>query len=92
MQNSEIAKVFYDIAEMLTSKKDKIFKIRAYQKVARAVEELPVPVEQLVVEGRIKEIPGAGEAIAKKIIELVTTGKLSYLERLKAELAEKETI
>jgi DNA polymerase (family 10) len=92
MQNSEIAKVFYDIAEMLTSKKDNIFKIRAYQKVARAVEELPVPVEQLVVEGRIKEIPGAGEAIAKKIIELVTTGKLSYLERLKAELAEKETI
>ena len=92
MQNSEIAKVFYDIAEMLTSKKDNIFKIRAYQKVARAVEELPVPVEQLVVEGRIKEIPGAGEAIAKKIIELVTTGKLSYLERLKAELTEKETI
>ena len=92
MQNSEIAKVFYDIAEMLTSKKDNIFKIRAYQKVARAVEELLVPVEQLVVEGRIKEIPGAGEAIAKKIIELVTTGKLSYLERLKAELAEKETI
>ena len=92
MQSSEIAKVFYDIAEMLTSKKDNIFKIRAYQKVARAVEELPVPVEQLVVEGRIKEIPGAGEAIAKKIIELVTTGKLSYLERLKAELAEKETI
>jgi DNA polymerase (family 10) len=90
MQNSEVARVFYDIAEMLTRRKDNIFKIRAYQKVARAVEELPVPAEHLVAEGRIKEIPGAGEAIAKKISELVTTGRLGYMERLKAELAEEE--
>ena len=90
MQNNEIARVFYDIAEMLTRKKDNIFKIRAYQKVARSIKELPVPVEQLAAEGRIKEIPGAGEAIAKKITELITTGKLSYRERLEAEFAGKE--
>ncbi|MFC1914198.1 hypothetical protein ACFLXF_02875 [Chloroflexota bacterium] len=90
MQNSEIARVFYDIAEMLTRNKDNIFKIRTYRKAAHAIEELPMPVEQLVVEGRLKEIPGAGEAIAKKITELVTTGKLDYLERLESEFAEKE--
>jgi len=89
MQNAEIAAIFDDIAEMLKLKKENIFKVRAYQKVARAIEELTVSVEHLVHEGRLKEIPGAGEAITKKITELVTTGKLDYYERLKAEFAER---
>jgi DNA polymerase (family 10) len=89
VNNAEIAAVFDDIAGMLKLKKDNIFKIRAYQKVARAIEALPVGVEQLVAENRLKEIPGAGEAITKKLTELVTTGKLSYYERLKAEFPER---
>ena len=88
MKNAEIADVFTDIAEMLERKKDNIFKIRAYRKVARAIRELPVPVTQLAAEERLKEIPGAGEAITRKITELVNTGQLDYHERLKAELAE----
>ena len=88
MNNSEITAVFDDIAEMLTLRKDNIFKIRAYRKVARSIEELPVAVEQLVAEDRLREIPGAGEAITKKITELVTTGKLDFYERLKAEFPE----
>ena len=89
MKNSEIAAVFKDIAEMLKLSKDNIFKIRAYQKAARSIEELPVEVEQLVAEDRLKEVPGVGEAITKKITELVTTGKLDYYERLKAEFPER---
>ena len=89
MKNSEIAAVFDDIARMLKLKKDNIFKIRAYQKVARAIEGLPVEVAQLAAENRLGEIPGAGEAITKKITELVTTGRLGYYERLKAEFPER---
>lgn len=85
MNNQEVAKVFEDIADRLELKKDNIFKIRAYRKVARSLEQLPVDVGQLVREDRLKEIPGAGEAITKKITELVTTGKLEYYEKLKAE-------
>ena len=86
MNNAEIARVFQDIAELLKLKKDNIFKIRAYQKAARAIEELPVEVEQLVAEDKLREVPGVGEAITKKIIELVNTGRLGFYERLKAEL------
>jgi len=89
MNNQQIAAIFDDIAEMLKLKKDNIFKIRAYQKVAREIKELSVEVEQLVREDRLKEIPGAGEAITKKITELVTTGKLEYYEKLKAEFQEQ---
>jgi len=89
MNNTEIAQVFEDIAELLKLKKDNIFKIRAYQKAARSIEELSVEVEQLVAEDKLKEIQGVGEAITKKINELVTTGRLGYYERLKAEFPER---
>ncbi len=89
MENAEIARVFTDIAELLQLKKDSIFKIRAYRKAARSIAELPVAVAQLVAEDRLREIPGVGEAITKKITELVTTGHLDYYERLKAEFPEK---
>ena len=89
MNNKEIAQVFMEIADLLEQKKDNWFKIRAYRKAAGTIEGLPVPVEQLVAEGRLKEVPGIGEAINKKIAELVTTGRLEYLERLKAELVEE---
>ncbi|MFC2072675.1 hypothetical protein ACFLUU_08285 [Chloroflexota bacterium] len=88
MKNSEIARVFEDIAYLLKCKKDNIFKIRAYERVAKSIEQLPIGVEQLVREDRLKEIPGVGEAIARKITELVTTGHLEYYEKLKAELPE----
>ena len=88
MKNSDIAKVFQDIADLLELKKENPFKIRAYRKVAGSIEELLVEVEQLVKEDRLREVPGVGEAIAKKITELVTTGHLEYYEKLKAELAE----
>ena len=89
MTNTEIAHVFQDIAELLKLKKDNIFKIRAYERVSKSIEELPVEVEQLVREGLLREIPVVGDAITKKITELVTTGRLEYYEKLRAGFAEK---
>lgn len=89
MKNSEVTRVFQDIAILLELKRENPFKIRAYQKVARSIKHLPVEVEQLVAEDRLKEVPGAGEAITRKITELVTTGKLDYYEELKAEFPER---
>jgi DNA polymerase (family 10) len=88
MKNSEIARVFQDIANLLQAKGENQFKIRAYQKVVRSIEHLPVEVEQLVKEDRLKEVPGVGEAITRKITELVTTGRLGYYEQLKSEFPE----
>jgi DNA polymerase (family 10) len=88
VKNSEIVKVFQDIADLLELKGENPFKIRAYQKVVRSIEHLPAEVEQLVVEDRLREVPGVGEAITQKITELVTTGRLGYYEKLKAEFPE----
>jgi DNA polymerase (family 10) len=88
MTNAEISAIFSDIAAMLRLKKDNIFKIRAYEKVARSILELKEPVAKLVAEDRLKEIPGAGEAITKKLTELVNTGRLAFYEKLKAEFPQ----
>jgi DNA polymerase (family X) len=84
MNNKEIARIFRDIAGILELKGENVFKIRAYQKVARTIEQLPVELDIMVRENRLREVPGVGDAIEKKIIELVTTGKLNFYERLKA--------
>ena len=90
MNNAEIAAVFDDIANILKYKNENIFKIRAYQKVARSIKELTEAVEQLVVEGRLREVNGVGEVISKKITELVTTGRLNFYEKLKAESKQEK--
>jgi len=83
VRNSEIAKVFSDIGDLLELKGESQFKVMAYQKVACSIEHSPVEVEQLV-----RELPGVGEAIEGKITGPVTTGKLDYYEKLKAEFPE----
>jgi len=88
MKSSDVAKVFQDVADLLEFKGENPFKIRAYQKAARSIEHLPVEIEQLTAEKRLREIPGVGEAITKKIDELVTTGRLEYYENLKAEFPQ----
>jgi len=86
MKNSEVAKVFQDIADLLELKGENVFKIRAYQKAARAIEHHPRELKTMIEEGEdLRTIPGVGEAIAKKATELITTGKLGYYENLKAE-------
>lgn len=88
MTNTEIAEVFSDIADLLELKGENPFKIRAYRKAVLSIKDLPVEVEQLVNENRLKEIPGVGEAIARKIVELVTTGSLRFYDKLRAEFPE----
>lgn len=89
MTNSEISLIFSDIAAILRVKKENIFKIRAYEKVALSIAEMKEPVEKLVAEERLSAIPGAGEAIRKKLTELAATGKLAFYEKLKAEFPER---
>jgi DNA polymerase (family 10) len=86
LKNIEIAKVFNDIANILKIKDENRFKIRAYERVAATIENLPMEVETLYKTDQLDDIPGVGDAIAKKIGELSETGKLEYYENLKKEI------
>jgi len=85
MNNASISKVLDNIAELLELKGENVFKVRAYQRAARTLEGLPVEAAQLHREGRLRQVPGIGEALEKKIAELLTTGRLEYYDKLRAE-------
>lgn len=84
MKNIEIAKIFYEIADILEMKNVQ-WKPRAYRKAAKALESLSEDVEVIYKKGGIKaleEIPGVGQRLAKKIIEYIETGKIKEHQRL----------
>ncbi len=86
MDKSQVAEILNSIGTLLELKGENPFKTRAYFNGARTVETLNEPLEQLVKEDRLGAINGIGEALQKKIAELVTTGKLAYYEDLKASV------
>jgi DNA polymerase (family 10) len=74
------------VADLLEIRGENFFKIRAYREAVRQLDNLTTEVEDLVNGGRLKDVPGIGEAIEKKIVEYVTTGQLEFLTRLEAEV------
>lgn len=86
MKNQFVADTLYMIANLLDLKGEIFFKTRAYRMAAQAIEVLDEDIETRVNQGTLQSIPGVGEALAKKVTELVRTGKLEYLERLKKEV------
>lgn len=87
--NSQLSSVFDLIARLLEVKRDSPFKIRAYRNAARVIASYPEDLRELVARGDdLRAIPGIGEAIAKKTVELLTTGRLEFLESLKQSVSE----
>jgi DNA polymerase (family 10) len=84
MDKDQVAEVLTNIAVLLELKGENPFKTRAYLNAARTIETMSEPLAKVVAEHRLGEMKGIGEALQKKITELVTTGGLAYYEELKA--------
>ena len=91
MDNATIAKTLNDIAELLELKGDSTFKMRAYQRAAHIIDSLNIPLERLMADDRLREVPGVGESIAQKIQELIETGGLAYYDDLRRQFPEGVT-
>lgn len=85
MKNLEIAKILYEIADILELQ-DIAFKPRAYRRAARRIEELSEDVGDVWKRGELEDIPGVGKNIASKIEEILKTGHLKYFEELKKKM------
>jgi len=88
MTNQQISAMFRELADLLLRKKESWFKVRAYRKVADEIDRLGMSLSEMAAQNRLREIPGVGDAIEKKIKEMLSTGRLQALERLKVELVE----
>src|SRR5580765_5188794 len=86
MDKDQVAEILVQIGTLLELKGENPFKTRAYLNAARAIETTSEPLAKIISENRLGEIKGIGDALQKKITELVTTGKLPYYDDLKASV------
>jgi len=83
MENQEIGAVFEEISNLMKIIQDDPkwqFKSAAYDRAKRSIESYPERLEDIARDPmrKLTEIPGVGEDLAKKILELIETGKSGY--------------
>ena len=86
LTNGDLARTFHDIGDMLEVKGELVFKTVAYHRAADAIGRSPVDLVAAYRSGEVPKVPGVGAAISDKIKELATTGRMSFYDRLCAEV------
>lgn len=87
--NATIAAKLREMADVLEQQNAGAYRINAYRRAARIVEQHAESVEDVVRAGGIKaliELPGIGRGIGAAIVEMVTSGRWTQLERLSGTL------
>lgn len=84
MTNKDIAGAFDELANLLELQEDNEFKIKSYKNAYLTLRKLERPLSDLS-DADIRTIKGIGPAIAAKIRELLSTGKMNVLEAARAE-------
>ncbi len=86
MKNAEIAKILNTIGDVLELKGESVFRVNAYRKAARILQDQPKDVEALAASGELAELPGFGASMVDHVTEYLKTGKMQRYEELKGEL------
>jgi DNA polymerase (family 10) len=84
VDNQPIARVFAEIGDLLEIKGENAFKIRAYRGAAETIAAWPDAVARLD-EAQLRDLPGVGKDLAKKIRELAETGRCQFHQELLQE-------
>src|SRR3954468_19662118 len=84
--NGDLARVFHEIGDMLEVKGENKFKTVAYHRAADAIARAPFDVGAVYAAGDLRPVPGVGAAITEKIVELATTGRMAYYDKLREDI------
>jgi DNA polymerase (family X) len=86
LSNAEIADRLASLAQLLSTQNENPHKIKAYQRAAANVRTMSESIDELVrEESDLTQYAGIGEAISSAIREIVRTGTLGKLERLRSQ-------
>ncbi|MEU6411369.1 DNA polymerase/3'-5' exonuclease PolX [Microbispora sp. NPDC046933] len=83
--NDEAAAALQEYAELFALNGGDAFRVRSYQKAAKAIAGFP---DDLGGEIDVRSIPGVGEAIAKKVEEFLERGSFRQLDDLRGRVPE----
>lgn len=86
MDNVAIARALVDLADLHELGGTVPFKVRAFRTAARAIEGFAGSVAELARKDKLAEVRGVGEGVARRIKELLETGKIAEAEKLRGNL------
>src|SRR5262249_10280104 len=76
------AQIIDEMGTILEIQGENPFRCRAYHTAAQAIVNLPASLEDMIADGRLKEVAGIGETMHAKIVQLATTGQLPAYDEL----------
>lgn len=90
MLNSEIARLFEDLADRLEISGANSFRVRAYRLAAKTIADWPESLAAVARTDRSKltEISGIGKDLADKIVVIAETESLPQLEEIRLEIPD----
>jgi DNA polymerase (family 10) len=83
--NEVVGALLQEYADLISITGGPAYRMRVYEKAARAVAGYHADVSALDLDG-LREIPGVGGSIAEKILEYLHSGQIESLERLRAKV------
>jgi DNA polymerase (family X) len=86
VDNAAIADRLDAFASLLELAEANPYTARAYRRAAETIRATPVPVADLVQNGRVRDLRGIGPGIEARLRELVETGDIAELAELEREL------
>ncbi|MDN4987139.1 PHP domain-containing protein [Bradyrhizobium sp. WYCCWR 13022] len=81
-----VASLLREYAQRAALRGGNPYRAKAYSRAADSLAALAVPLDELIAEDRLTEIPGVGDAIADIITKLHKTGSHPSLEKLRKEI------
>ncbi len=83
METARIARILDEMGTMLEINGENPFRCRAYHTAAQSLMNLPDELTEMIADGRLKEVPGIGDTMYAKIVQLATTGQLPSYDELR---------
>ena len=83
--NASVAAELEAFAALLELAEASPYAARSYRRAAATIRDTPIPIVELVREGRERELRGIGPSISAKLRELAATGEIAELEELRGK-------
>jgi len=87
-RNGELADQLDLLADLSEILDEESFKVLAYRRAAGRIRESAVPIAELALAGRAKELPGIGKTIEAKVVEVVEDGEMHALTKRRGLVPE----
>jgi DNA polymerase (family X) len=83
METARIAQILGEMGTLLEVRGENPFRCRAYHNAAQALKGLPSDLSTMIADGSLSEVPGIGDTMHAKIVQLATTGHLPSYDELR---------